>query len=110
MLVCSNLDEWAYRSPRTKPLLVIEVADASLDYDVGAKAALYAEAGVPEYWVLNLVERLLLVFRQPRKGSYHVRFSLEETGRVAPEPWPELAFEVSAFFPPVAPASPDPGR
>ena len=53
VLVCSNPDEWAYRSRRTKPLLVIEVADSSLEYDLAEKASLYAEAGVPEYWVVN---------------------------------------------------------
>jgi len=38
VLVCSNPDEWAYRSRRTKPLLVIEAADSSLEYDLGEKA------------------------------------------------------------------------
>jgi Uma2 family endonuclease len=107
VLVCSNPDEWAYRSRRTKPLLVIEVADSSLEYDTGEKASLYAEAGVPEYWVLNLVERVLVVFREPDQGSYQVRFSLEEKSRVTPEAWPELAFEVGAFFPPEGSAPPD---
>ena len=110
VLVCSNPDEWAYRSRRTKPLLVIEVANSSLEYDLSEKASLYAEAGVPEYWVVNLVDRVLMVFREPLKGSYQVRLSLDETTRVTPEPWPELTFEVSAFFPPERPAPSDEGR
>ncbi len=68
VLVCSNPEEWAYRSPRTKPLLEIEAADSSLEFDRGEKACLYAEAGVPEYWVVNLVDRVLMVFREPLKG------------------------------------------
>ncbi len=99
VLVCSNPDELAYRSRRTKPLLVIEVADSSLEYDVGEKASLFAEAGVPEYWVVNLVGRTLIVFRKPLKGAYRESFSLVEKARVTPEAWPEMAFEVSAFFP-----------
>jgi Uma2 family endonuclease len=103
IMVCSNPDPWAYGTSRTKPLLIIEVADHSLDYDLGEKATLYADAEVPEYWVVNLVERVLIVFREPLKGNYQVRLSVEETTRVAAEPWPELAFEVSAFFPPESP-------
>jgi Uma2 family endonuclease len=47
-------------------LLLVEVADSSLSYDRVTKAALYARAGVPEYWILNLVDRLLEVHRQPQ--------------------------------------------
>ena len=100
VMVCSNPDRTAYGTPRTKPLLVIEVADSSLEYDLGEKAGLYADAGVPEYWVVNLVERVLVVFREPNKGSYLARLSLDERSRVATKAWPELAFEISAFLPP----------
>jgi Uma2 family endonuclease len=102
VLVCSNPDELAYRSGRTKPLLVIEVADASLEYDLGEKAALYAEAGVPEYWVVDLVERVLVVHRDPYEGSYRARMTLDESARFAPASWPELAFEVSLLLPPAS--------
>jgi hypothetical protein len=55
----------------------MEVFDSSLEYDLGEKAALYADAGVQESWVVNLVSRVLVVFREPEKGSYQVRFSLD---------------------------------
>jgi Uma2 family endonuclease len=100
VLVCSNPDRAAYGTPRTRPLLIVEVAHSSLEYDLGEKAALYAEAGVPEYWVVNLIERVLVVLREPVAGSYQVRFSLDEKDRVSPEAWPEQTFEASAFFPP----------
>ncbi|MGH9390519.1 MAG: Uma2 family endonuclease [Vicinamibacteria bacterium] len=109
VLVCSNPDELAYRSSRTKPLLVIEVAESSLEYDLGEKATIYAAAGVPEYWVVNLIDRAAVVFRKPVGGSYQVRFSIEENGRVTPEAWPDLSFEVSDFLPPERPASSDEG-
>jgi Uma2 family endonuclease len=102
VLVCSNPDERAYRSSRTKPLLVIEVADSSLDYDLGEKAALYADAEIPEYWVVNLVERELVIHLDPREGSYRARQILEEGSRIAPASWPELDFEVSRLLPPAS--------
>jgi Uma2 family endonuclease len=98
ILVCSNPDRGAYGTPHTKPLLVVEVAESSLEYDLTEKAFLYAEAGVPEYWVVNLVERVLVVFREPAQGRYQVNLSLDAGSRVAPIAWPESNFEVSALF------------
>ncbi len=51
-------------------LLVIEVAASSLQKDLELKAALYARAGVPEYWVVNLVDRVVQVHREPKSGGY----------------------------------------
>lgn len=45
--------------------LVVEIADGTLDYDLTTKAELYATAGVPEYWVLDVDSRQLHVFRDP---------------------------------------------
>ena len=46
-------------------LLVIEIADTSLEYDRTEKMSLYAAAGIPEYWIVNLVERCVEVYREP---------------------------------------------
>jgi Uma2 family endonuclease len=102
LLVCSNPDMTAYGTARTAPLLVIEVADSSVEYDLGEKAALYAQAGVPEYWVVNLVDRVLEVFQELENGSYQRRSSLELGSRVTPEAWPDLELEVASFFPTIA--------
>jgi Uma2 family endonuclease len=48
LMVCSNPEPTSYGTTRTKALLVIEVAESSLGYDLGEKAAIYADAGVPE--------------------------------------------------------------
>ncbi|MBM4441121.1 MAG: Uma2 family endonuclease [Candidatus Rokubacteria bacterium] len=51
--------------PATAPL-VLEVADASLRLDRRFKAGLYARAGLPEYWIVNLVDRVVEVHRDPQ--------------------------------------------
>ncbi len=51
-------------------LLVVEVADTTLDYDVRVKGPLYARHGVPEYWIFDLPARALRVFRKPRGDEY----------------------------------------
>jgi Uma2 family endonuclease len=51
-------------------LLLIEVAESSLDYDRGAKLAQYAEAGIPEYWVANIADRVVELYTQPKESTY----------------------------------------
>lgn len=50
--------------------LIVEVSDTTLLFDLGPKAALYARAGVTEYWVLDVKGQRLLVHRQPHNGAY----------------------------------------
>jgi len=49
----------------TQPALAIEVADSRLAFDRVQKGSLYARAGLPDYWILNLIERVLEVYRDP---------------------------------------------
>lgn len=51
-------------------LLVIEVADSSLDRDRRVKGPLYAAAGIPEYWIVNLVDGLVEAHRDPKGNAY----------------------------------------
>jgi len=48
-----------------RPVLVVEVAESSLAFDREQKGSLYARAGIADYWILNLVERVLEVYREP---------------------------------------------
>jgi Uma2 family endonuclease len=60
-------------------LLIVEVSDSSLALDRTEKASLYARAGIADYWILNLAERVLEVHREPTPGStapYGWRYSL----------------------------------
>lgn len=52
--------------------LVIEVSDSSLHHDRGVKRRLYAKSGVPEYWIVNLVDRVIEVHLEPVNGDYTV--------------------------------------
>jgi Uma2 family endonuclease len=46
-------------------VLIVEVADSTLRFDRNAKASLYARAGIEDYWVVNLVDQVLEVRRDP---------------------------------------------
>jgi Uma2 family endonuclease len=99
VMVCSNPDTRSYGTARTRPLLVVEIADSSVEYDLKEKANLYASARIPEYWVVNLEDRVLEVFRKPGAGAYELRLRLSIGESVSPEAWPNLDFEVSSLFP-----------
>jgi Uma2 family endonuclease len=49
----------------TRPALAVEIADSSLAFDRDAKGSLYARAGIQDYWIVNLVDRVLEVYRDP---------------------------------------------
>jgi Uma2 family endonuclease len=51
-------------------LLVIEVADSSLESDRTVKLPLYAQAGIPEVWIVSLTENHIEVYTQPENGAY----------------------------------------
>lgn len=75
----------------TTAVLVVEVADSSLDYDRTDKASLYASAGIADYWVVNLPQRRLEVLRspipdpsQPFGYSYASRTIHSESKRIQP--------------------------
>lgn len=54
----------------SQALLIIEVADSSLKFDRQDKAELYARVGVPEYWVVNLADRIIERHSEPTSGAY----------------------------------------
>jgi Uma2 family endonuclease len=60
--------DYVARHP-TRCALIVEVADSSLLFDRRKKAVLYARAGVRDFWILNLKERVLEVHREPRSGG-----------------------------------------
>lgn len=86
-------------------VLVVEVSRTSLDYDTQTKPQLYAAMGVPEYWVLDLVHRQLIVHRQPLRdesnfgAGYGSVIVLNEEDSVAPLEKPTASITVGAVLP-----------
>ena len=69
---------------KTKPApqdlrMVVEISDTTLRFDMTVKAALYARAGIVEYWVLDIEGRWLAVNREASHGAYHAVTWLGET-------------------------------
>ena len=78
--------------------LVVEVADSSLRFDTDEKRRLYAAAGIPDYWVLDVNARRLLVYRAPQGGEYADQRSLGTGDAIAPLAVPGQPLQVAALF------------
>jgi Uma2 family endonuclease len=65
-------------------VLVVEVAESSLEYDRREKALLYARAGFPEYWIVNLRARAVEVHRDPAPDGYRTVSSLGADAAISP--------------------------
>ena len=76
-------------------LLVIEVSDTTLTFDRKVKVPLYARAGIPEVWIVNLQEESIEVHSQPEKGAYQQHQQLER-GQSVPIPgFPDLTVSIT---------------
>jgi Uma2 family endonuclease len=79
-------------------LLIIEVAESSLDYDRGDKAMLYAEAGVADYWIVNLADRAVEVHRDPRGSGYHSVIVFRDREEVRPLAFPAVVLRPAMLW------------
>lgn len=91
----------------TCPDLVLEISDSSYAYDTHEKASLYASAGIPDYWVLDLRLRRLEMRREPGPESdavfghnYRMLRILHEHEELAPLFAPEIAVPLQQMLPP----------
>ncbi|HWL84713.1 MAG TPA: Uma2 family endonuclease [Polyangiaceae bacterium] len=80
--------------------LIIEVAQSSLHEDRGTKAQLYAEAGVPEYWIVNLVDQVVELHRKPEGGKYTQVSTARKGESLQIESFPDVVFSVGRILPP----------
>ncbi|WP_293350902.1 MULTISPECIES: Uma2 family endonuclease [unclassified Microcoleus] len=85
-------------------LLVIEVSDSTLKYDRETKLSLYAESGICDYWILNLVDIQLEMHSEPyqkQRGGfdYRVKRVVLPNEFVVIPGFPDLSLDLSAVFP-----------
>lgn len=77
--------------------LVIEYSNTTLAKDLGAKQLAYAEAGILEYWVVNLKNLQLVRFLEPTIDGYQTKAILT-SGMISPIAFPEISIEVQRMF------------
>lgn len=98
-----------HAAPRTiakSALLVVEISDTTLSYDRYHKMSLYAAGGIVDYWIVNLVQGQLEVYRDPVADStqlfgfrYNSRAILDPPDKVSPLAAPQASITVSDLLP-----------
>jgi len=94
-----------YRKKHPYPadiILVGEVSDSTLAYDRGKKAQLYAEAGIREYWIVNINDSVLEIYRNPTgqgtHAGYQTKLTVTAEEEVAPLALPDCNIDLVPIF------------
>ncbi len=95
-----------YRSAHpSRADLIVEVSESSLAFDRGHKGSVYARAGILDYWIVNLVDRVLEVYREPAPDAaapfgarYARREMLDPSRQVSPLAAPHASIHVRDLF------------
>jgi Uma2 family endonuclease len=78
--------------------LLIEVADSTLKYDREVKAPLYAKAGIPELWIVNLEAQVFEVYRQPSESGYQQMQIYAKGQTIQLEQLPNVEIEIDFVY------------
>ena len=99
MLLKPAADDYTSRHPQPGDvLLLIEVSDTTLDYDREEKLPAYGRAGVPEVWIVNLVDQAIEVYREPHFTGYRSRSVLRAGETAKPQAFPDVAVNVAELL------------
>jgi Uma2 family endonuclease len=102
-VVLGSPDDWV-RSYPTNAALVVEVAVSSPAVDEG-KADIYAEAGIPEYWLVRPADREVDVYARPAKAAYLSRSTLTDEDTLQSSVLPGVKLTVASVLPSIPEAS-----
>ena len=97
-----STDDYADHPGPEDVVLLVEVSLTTLRIDTTVKAVVYSRAGIPEYWILNLADRILLVLRDPTPDGYTTQTTLTEADTVSPLSAPQASLVVEQMLPPVS--------
>jgi Uma2 family endonuclease len=99
MLLKHILSFYSQRHPGPKDvLLLVEVADASLDYDREEKLPAYGRAGVAEVWILNLNELTVEIYREPNFTGYGSKTVLRAGNQARPLAFPDVDLDMAELL------------
>jgi Uma2 family endonuclease len=78
--------------------LLVEVAESSLQFDLGPKLRLYAEAKIAEYWIVDVARQSVLVYRQPAGNEFLIAQQVAKGSTIAPVSAPDCQLEIAWLF------------
>ncbi len=97
-IVPGEPDDYAQEHPRTAPL-VVEISDSTLAFDRKNKGLAYARSGIADYWIVNLIDGCLEVYRQSGKKGYKPCVVLAADDVITPLALPNAKIKVADLLP-----------
>lgn len=97
-VVPGSLDDYRAHHPSTAAL-VVEIADTTLNFDRSRKQEVYARAQIPEYWIVNLADGMLEVYRDPRGSTYRTALRLTPGQAITPLAAPAAPLKIGDLLP-----------
>ena len=102
-IVRGTVLDYAERHPRPRDVyLVVEVADSTLKHDCETKDKIYAQAGITDYWVIDVKNRQLNIFRDPTPMGYRSHLILTEPNQAGPLAFSSLVLSLTSILPPIS--------
>jgi len=96
MLLRPRPDRYRTALPRSEDvLLLVEVSDTTLRFDRNVKLPLYAAAGIPEVWLVDLPRKRVFVYQQPEAGGYGRTTIVSISGSLSPSAFPDLLLPIA---------------
>jgi Uma2 family endonuclease len=99
MLLKPRSDYYYDSHPKPSDVLVlIEVADSSIDYDRKTKLPLYARSGIQEFWIIDLNAKRLERYTQPNDTGYGQCETLDKSATAVPAGLPDVAIDLGQIL------------
>jgi len=99
MLLKPAPDDYVSHHPTPDDVfLLIEIADSTLDFDRGRKLQIYARAGISEFWIVNLRDSTIEVYREPHFTGYENKAVLKADEKASPAAFPDVALEIAELL------------
>ena len=99
VLLKPSPDIYASQNPRPDDVfLLIEISDSSLEYDRGEKLPAYGRVGIPEVWIVNLVQLTIEVYREPHFTGYANKKVCRAGDKICPAAFPDAVLDVAELL------------
>jgi Uma2 family endonuclease len=101
-IVKGTMFDYADRHPRPEDVyLIVEVADSTLKKDCEVKDKSYARSNIPDYWVIDVKNRQVHIFRTPTPTGYASHLILSDSQTISPLAFPSIVLPISSVLPSV---------
>jgi Uma2 family endonuclease len=101
-IVSGKILDYADRHPSPENIyLVVEVADSTLKKDCEVKDKLYARSNISDYWVVDVKNRQVHIFRTPTPTGYASHLILSDSQIISPLAFPAIVLPISSILPPI---------